>query len=362
MIVDAIYGLIDDIYEAGAHPERWPNALSSLANVTGGIDATMGGQTAAHVPLLVTARTDPAYVRLYADRYHTRNAMQLAVQAVPVGTAVADSTLIDIESFQASAFYNEWCRPQHYLHGMALNLATNQGWRATLMVSGPQHYGPEKVKLLGMMAPHLIRAFQLNQLLQETQTMGMGAFAALEYLDRGALLVGMGGKIRTANGLADAILSAGDGLTLRNGQLSCGTPEETAMLNRLIGQTIRGMVPGDEGTMQVSRSAGRSPLSVQCLPFPASNWWPGFSQQWAMIFVTDPDARMLQATERLRQRYGLTPAEAQLAWEIVRSGGRKSAALSRGISVATARSQLTSIFDKTGVRRQSELVRLLLDD
>ena len=67
-------------------------------------------------------------------------------------------------------------------------------------------------------------------------------------------------------------------------------------------------------------------------------------------------------TRRLRHRYGLTAAEAALAWEIARTGGRQSAAASRGISVATARSQLSSIFDKTGVRRQAELVRLLLQN
>lgn len=361
-ILDAILGLIDDIYEAGAHPERWAHALCRLADVTGGIDATMGGQTAAQVPLLVTARTDPDSVRLYAEHYHSRNAMQLALHAVPVGRPVVDRAVIDIETFHASAFYNEWCRPQHYLHGAAINLATSQGWSATLMVSGRQDYGHDAMHILTAVAPHLIRAFQLNQLLHETRTMGMGAFAALEYLDRGALLVGAGGKVRPANGIAEAILAEGDGLMLRDGQLSCANANETAALQRLVAQCVRGIAVRDEGTMQIGRSEGRSPLTLQCVPFPTSNWWPGFSQQWAMIFVTDPDARMIQATERLRQRYGLTRAEARLAWEIVRGGGRKTAAEKRGISVATARSQLTSIFDKTGVRRQSELVRLLMDD
>lgn len=361
-IVDAILGLIDDIYEAGAHPEQWHKALKSLADVTGSIDATMGGQTAAHVPLLVSARTDPEQMRTYADHYHASNAMQLALHATPVGRPVSDAMVIDVEQFRASAFYNEWCRPQHYLHGAALNLATSQGWRATLMISGRNESDNETLRVLHAVTPHLIRAFQLNQLLHETQTLAHGAFAALEYLDRGALLVGAGGKIQTANALAEAILSHGDGLMLRNGQLLCAKSNQTAALNRLIAQCARGVVVRDEGTMQVTRSEGRSPLTVQCVPFPASNWWPGFNQQWAMIFVTDPDARMVQATERLRLRYGLTPAEARLAWEIVRGGGRKAAAESRGISVATARSQLTSIFDKTGVRRQSELVRLLLDD
>jgi DNA-binding CsgD family transcriptional regulator len=360
--VDAILELIDNIYEAGAHPEQWQRALLTLADRMGCIDATMGGQTAAQVPLLVTARTDPDNVRSYAEHYHTRNALQLAVHAVPVGQAVLDSALLDIADFQRGAFFNEWCRPQGYLRGGALNLATSQGWRATLMVSGRKEYDSEALGILSAMTPHLIRAFQLNQLLHETQAMGLGAFAALEYLDRGALLVGAGGKVRPANHLAEAILEGGDGLTLRDGQLTCADRAETATLHRLIAQCSRGIAVRDEGTMQVTRSEGRGPLTVQCLPFPASNWWPGFNQQLAMIFVTDPDARMVQATERLRQRYGLTPAEARLAWEIVRGGGRKAAAQSRGISVATARSQLTSIFDKTGVRRQSELVRLLLDD
>lgn len=360
--MDAILGLIEDIYEAGADPLQWARALISLADATGSVDATMGGQTAALVPMLLTARTDPDYVRSYADHYHRRNAMQLAMHTTPVGKPVLDRTLIDYEAFQAGDFYNEWCVPQDYLGGAALNLATSQGWRASLMISGRNEYGTEQLAILSVVTPHLIRAFQLNQLLHETQSMGLGAFAALEYLDRGALLVGAGGTIRTANGMAERILAQGDGLKLKDKQLVCAKPAETAALDRLIGRCMRGAVTADEGMLQISRSEGRSALQVQCLPFPSSNWWPGFSQQLAMIFVVDPDARMEQQMQRLRQRYGLTPAEATLAWEIVRGGGRKTAAESRGISVATARSQLTSIFDKTGVRRQSELVRLFLDD
>lgn len=288
--------------------------------------------------------------------------MQLAMHTTEVGRPVVDAMVVDVESFHSGEFYNDWCIPQGYLHGAALNLATSQGWRASLMVSGGKAYDGDTLKILGAVTPHLIRAFQFNQLLHETQALGMGAFAALEYLDRGALLVGVSGTVRTANGIAERILEQGDGLILRSGQLHCSKGSDTAALERLIGQCARGMVTADEGMISISRSVGRSPLRVQCLPFPTRNWWPGFTQQLAMIFVTDPDARMEQVTQRLRQRYGLTPAEASLAWEIVRSGGRKTAAVQRGISVATARTQLTAIFDKTGVRRQAELVRLLLDE
>lgn len=62
----------------------------------------------------------------------------------------------------------------------------------------------------------------------------------------------------------------------------------------------------------------------------------------------------------LRERYGLTRAEAAFALEIVKGDGRDAAARRRGISVSTAHSHLTRIFEKTGVHRQAELVHLLM--
>ena len=62
----------------------------------------------------------------------------------------------------------------------------------------------------------------------------------------------------------------------------------------------------------------------------------------------------------MRERYGLTRAEAALAREIVKGGGRRATAERLGITDETARSHLSKIFDKTGVSRQAELVRLWL--
>ena len=78
--------------------------------------------------------------------------------------------------------------------------------------------------------------------------------------------------------------------------------------------------------------------------------------------ITDPNQRMRQRMRELTQRFGLTRAEIELALAVVETGSRKAAAEMRGVSDATARTQLTSIFDKTGVRRQTELVRLLMYD
>jgi len=360
--MDHVLSLIEDIYEAGARPEHWQTTLMRLADATGSIDATMGGQTAAQVPMLISARTDPDYVRSYAQHYHARNPMQLATHKVPVGRAVLDAMIMDVDQFQTTDFFHEWCKPQGYISGGAMNLAAAGGWRATVMVSGTALYDQEHLKLLNAVAPHLCRAFQLNQVLHETRALGLGAMAALEHVDKGALVVDRNGMVRSVNGVADRILGQGDGLFLRNGRLSAETLVETAAIERAISNCMRGATGASGGNVQVTRGAGRAALSLLCIPFPTTQWWPGFDQQIALIFITDKDGRREMQTRRLRARYGLTPAEAAMAWEIAKSGDRQTAADSRGVTLATARSQLTAIFDKTGVRRQAELVRLLLED
>ena len=65
--------------------------------------------------------------------------------------------------------------------------------------------------------------------------------------------------------------------------------------------------------------------------------------------------------ERLATRYGLTRSEAVLALHIAGGGSLTGYANARSVTRNTARNQLQQVFDKTGVRRQAELVRLLAD-
>ena len=80
-----------------------------------------------------------------------------------------------------------------------------------------------------------------------------------------------------------------------------------------------------------------------------------------IVIITDPQQKLRRKLLALRQKFGLTAAEAELTLALVETGSRKTAAADRGVSDATARAQLTSIFDKTGVRRQTDLVRLVLE-
>ena len=83
-------------------------------------------------------------------------------------------------------------------------------------------------------------------------------------------------------------------------------------------------------------------------------------QPMAVIFVNDPDKNNRPTVVQLREKFGMTPAEAGFAVEILNGDGIQAAADRLSISKATARTHLSRIFDKTGTRRQAELVRVLL--
>jgi DNA-binding CsgD family transcriptional regulator len=61
----------------------------------------------------------------------------------------------------------------------------------------------------------------------------------------------------------------------------------------------------------------------------------------------------------LRERYQLTAAEVRVAALIATGHSPRDIAAQIGISFYTVRAHLRSIFDKTGVRRQNALARLL---
>lgn len=78
---------------------------------------------------------------------------------------------------------------------------------------------------------------------------------------------------------------------------------------------------------------------------------------YAIVFLSSRDVR--QTPEIAQQGLGLTAAEARLTAKLAQGLALNDAAGELGISAHTARTQLKSIFAKTGARRQSELVGML---
>lgn len=65
------------------------------------------------------------------------------------------------------------------------------------------------------------------------------------------------------------------------------------------------------------------------------------------------------AVSLLQRLYGLTKSEAQVALLAMRGEGLSPIAEKLSVSLTTVRTHLRHVFEKTGIHRQAELVRLL---
>ena len=82
-------------------------------------------------------------------------------------------------------------------------------------------------------------------------------------------------------------------------------------------------------------------------------------RELASLTFFEPDAAEM-GVEALAATFGLTPAETRVALHIAQGLAPKEVAEICGVSPCTVRSQVRTLFEKTGAHRQAELVRLVL--
>ncbi|RYE57592.1 MAG: helix-turn-helix transcriptional regulator [Hyphomicrobiales bacterium] len=354
--IDEIVGTIQ---QAAEDDDAWPLMLTHLANYLGGVEATLGGGSAGSPPKMLAPRTDPAEVQRYFSTYHSHNLLMRDMAIFAPGQIVIDESLAPYEAFQRDVFYNEWCVPQSYNHAFGTNLVTSSGWRGTLMVNTSSVIDPEQIERLEAVLPALARTLEINKLFAQFRGLARASLDVLEISGQGAMLLDSRGMLLDCNAAAAALLDSGR-LRLRFGRLGSDDAKSDAHLSRLIALCLQAPDHTSGGRVQVGTTQG--PLSVQCAPYPGGLIFPASRRPAVIVIIADPQRKLRQRLEAVQRRFGLTTAEAELALALVETGSRKAAAAGRGVSDATARAQLTSIFDKTGVRRQTDLVRLLMEE
>jgi len=352
--------LIEDIYEAGADPANWLATMKRISDALKAEDAVLGGMTAGSVPLFLAPRTDPDMVRLYAEHYHDRNPMPLALQRHVHGRALLDADLTDLAAFHRTDFYNDWCLPQNHAFGGGMKIRTTGGWQALLMISSRREIEPDSLRTLELIAPHLTRALQINRILEENHAQTLSVFSALEKTDRAVFLVSADQSCEPANALAQAMITPGQGLAIARGQLICHDPADTRTLHRLLAQCAQGDIRGTGASLAVTRPHSTLPLQLLIIPLPGGGIAASGSRHCMMVVVTDPELAIARRIERLQTEFRLTHSETEVLRELALGGDREEIAARLGISLATVRTQLTSIFDKSGLRRQTDIVRLLM--
>jgi len=193
----------------------------------------------------------------------------------------------------------------------------------------------------------------------EVLTIAAATTAALDQLNHGVALIDEACRVRFANRRLRALCRKADGLRLHDHSLTATSAPDARRLNHALKRALTG---GPGATLRLQRPSHKRPLSVIIMPLARETTGSATTAASALILINDPDHYALPPKERLMQAYGLTSAEVEVTRLMLQGRTVSEAAQDLGIQVETARTHLQHVLAKTGTHRQSELMRLLLQE
>jgi DNA-binding CsgD family transcriptional regulator/PAS domain-containing protein len=358
--------------DAALDEDCWPELLRSLAAACGGMGSLLVGSSFARpeVGFLINGGLDPEIGQLFVERYQDNPWSQATATMRPEHGAFDIAGLVDPRAIRATVFHADLIAPQgiHTMTGMHLPIGSAFDTGGVSMAFDDRDEGSPRasIQLLNLMAPYLQRAIKVNLKLQAARWRANGLAAALDGMPCAALLVSQLARVVFANRRAEALLAAGDGLQMFDGEIAASRPSDTRALRRMIGGAgcaAQGPLPHGPDSLALARPSGRPVLSVLVAPVGELRAELSLADKpAALLIVTDPldgAGPSPRAVDRLGTLFGLTPTEARVALRIAQGMSGPEAAAQLGIGPGTVHAHLKSVFAKTGVRRQSGLARLL---
>jgi len=285
---------------------------------------------------------------------------------LPPNKVIALEDILPDADLLASDYYLHYLKPINLFRILGVDTTEPGGMLARLRFSrrsSETRFGKRERHLLELLTPHLRQAIgiyaKLNRMTSERDLYA----GAVNQLSVASIILDEQGRLLTTNAVGRALLDQGEGLGLRDGRLHIEGRDINKELQQALTTIIKAQLRGETSVvraLRVPRTAGRSDLGLVIRPVPSSQWSEGQSSPSAAVFISDPDLQESTSRQILSELFELTPAEANLATLLARGLSLAQVSSVQNISQHTARAQLKSIFAKTGVSRQAELVRLVL--
>lgn len=223
------------------------------------------------------------------------------------------------------------------------------------------------LRLMERIDAHLRKAQQLQLMLQEERLVRRGYLDLIDRMENGILLLDARGRVEFRNRAASCLLDDGKLLHVDGAGIlrlnDAGADETLRAGITAISRKVYSALPN---AFPVCRADITCPFVAMLTPFAASRGdtviASGFGGDRLPVAVLAIEKRRIRAQpghDMLGTVFGLTPAEAELALALHAGASLRTHASRRAVSLHTVRNQLKSVFEKTGVHRQAELVSML---
>jgi DNA-binding CsgD family transcriptional regulator/PAS domain-containing protein len=364
--------IVPEIYEATIDPNHWDYVVSMIAKLTKSNSACLYYKNKG----MEIASTIAQYGLPDAERLNFREQCDSLDDMFSTRGSNGSEELHCTQFYPGSngvmpndsKLYEQWMKPNGIYHVGGTQFVDTDTHRAGIAILRDKMAGEwsdGELRVIDEVLPHLKRALNIYS---EFTHLRLKQDALLKGLDRlviGLILYDHNGKTVYINPTAQAIIEQHPALRLQDGDLFLTNPEDEKALRKTISDTAQ-IDPDDSWKQSVAIGITHpdvaSPLPILVTPMHAHLITSDLDYDGARVavFLSDPNLQQPISIDSPMSVYKLTPSEAQVSISLANGHIIDEIAKQSNHSAHTIRSQLKSVFRKTGVSRQSELVKLLL--
>lgn len=363
----ALSDLIGAIYDCVFAPQDWEEVLASIRSEFGfataalGLTLLRGGPQSVYASvgmdpqmLVVAAQLGPQMIELWGGLER--------IQAYPLDEPIICSQVSDPAGWPDNAYFQAVGMPLEVYDGVAIGVARDPDLVGHLGFGVPRAVGlidDGYVAGLRLISPHIRRAATISGLFDLKAVEASAFAAAIDALATGVVLVDRDATIIHANTAAAAMLAAGEPIRSQRGRIGLAAPAAQSALDAAIQQAALDEIKlGQRGIAVPMRGGDGAPRVIHVLPLRRGDIRRAVMQRAVAALFVAPAAAPRLPSDALTLIYDLTPAEVRV-FELI-CEGRTQAQIGPilGIAASTVKTHLLHIFEKTGCRRQAELVKL----
>ena len=368
---------IGNIYAAVGKPEAWTALMAELCSL---LDATVGiwvtpGQGQRDQSFYAAHNHSDRVARAYSDYWWQHD---LWLQAgykkglVRTGVVATGVELVSTADLHASVFYRDFLSTipiEHLLVIMVVveDIRGHDGSAPDFADVLPTHisffrppgaapFNDEDKAILNALHPHFHRAFNMHCQWRAMQEQLNVFHTSINSMDFGVVFIDAAQRVRHANAAADSLAhklwpgaSRGIASALRQ------------PANKQLQDLVNAAALGQGGAVKLQRANGENTMQAVAIAMTVAN--PGTSlagklRASVLLLIVDSAHRSDAAANFLSKAFALTKSESRLLPLLIKGLTPVEIAQALTLKLPTVRSQLSSIFAKTGTARQQDLMAL----
>jgi len=286
----------------------------------------------------------------------------------PAGTVRLGSEIQAPDVMHGSELYSRLAMPWHLEHFLMGTIRSTERSGAFFTLARTAQEQPfqegDKALISSMLLTHLNRSMTLHQEMAAMRHANAMLAAVMQQAPTGLVVFDAQGKALAANEKASSLFARDDGILLVRGELRAECGAAQAQLNQALAAMLaaaNGKLLPAPPTVLVARKTAPQPYRVSFAALGPPECGGEMPRRSAVVAIIHDERRAGGQTVPavFRATYGLTRAEVRLCETLLAGQSLAEAATALNVSRNTAKTHLARIFDKTGIRSQMALLRLL---